>query len=215
MTAFIAPVDEAKEPDDLWAHYGLPHNTDIFPKILLQRAFEWQFPEEFFSLAPTFDRCLVRHTFPIGFYKKSSEDKDWYVEGTNMVVPPSEHARLENMSPRVVLVAAGEAALGQLRTHGVDLGHICTILRTSPFRVQAKSKLGTPITLTAVRAGDIIQSEDKMRLMREGKIERKWINTEDYTGYVLRTAPGYEDDGEANFIPKDCLPANAPSWEDF
>jgi hypothetical protein len=201
--------------NDLWEHFGLPRNEDLYPRLLLERARFWGVPAGAFNTIPAFDRIYFYHVVPMGLVAKEGVEGTWFQKDSVIAIPEDSKRRIQTMSPRGILLGAGALALEQLRTHAIDLGHYTSILRLSPFRVVVDYVNSREFTVTSSRAQDIIGSEDTARMLKEGKILRKWVERPDFTGYVYETAPGYENDREANFIPKGATPYQATPYQDM
>jgi len=199
-------MDEAKKTDP-WEAMGVPKDEIRYPRLLVERCIEWAIPPAALKLQPAFDRVLVKHIMPMGI---EARDGKWFFRDSIIQIPETEEDRLQNMAPRVLIVAMGLSAAEQLNSHGIDVGHYATILRLSPYRIPIDYNFGKPITLTACRAQDLIGSEDTCRLYDEGKIERRYDKESNGYGLTVKA----KGDRDANFI-QDGLPSVSNPSEDM
>jgi hypothetical protein len=219
----VRSKSEPTAEPSLWEQYGVPHNEDLYPRKLLERMVEWGLPKEGLELTPAFDRVLMMHVMPKGYVKIPKKNPDdpsektaWGFLGSgSIVMPASSETREKDMAPRGFLVSAGAAGLEQLRTNGINLGDYVYLIRLSPYRLAVGRNSAGLILLTATRAQDIIASEDKVKRIEDGKILRKWTQTNKFSGYVYETAPGFENDSDANFIPGASTPSAPTPYEDM
>ena len=116
---------------------------------------------------PAFDRIVV-YTMP-----EEKASRETFVEGGLIVKAEVTKDREEQESPRCILVAAGLAARDQLRGDGIDVGHIVWVARFSPWRHTVERTTDGDVDFMFLRAGDVVGSEDVLRLMRDGKIKTK------------------------------------------
>jgi len=195
--------------EDFWKKMGVPRDEKRYPRLLVERCVKWGVPPAALKFQAAFDRVMVYHVMPMGI---EARDGKWFFRDSIIQIPESENDRLQNMAPRVIIISMGLSAAEQLNSHGVDLGHYATVLRLSPYRIPVDYNFGKPITLTAVRAQDLIGSEDTCRLYDEGKIERYWDAASN--GYGLRTVEAFKEDRDANFI-QEGLPAVSTPHEDM
>lgn len=138
---------------------------------------------------PAFDRICVYQ------YPEDMAKRETYAEDGMIVKPDAVRSRDKNISPRGLLVAAGVQAMDYLRSNCIALGHIVWTARFSPWQHVIERRAGGDVTMMFMRAGDIVGSEDVLRLMREGKIK------------VSATEDGkhrYEASGEA--VPRIDMP---------
>ena len=69
----------------------------------------------------------------------------------------------------MIIVSAGTDALDNLRSHGMDLGHIVSIIREAPYGIRMATVYGKKHVLMIINVGDICASEDLAFEMREGR----------------------------------------------
>lgn len=139
---------------------GLP--KAILPPMLEARRWPYFIPDQAFDIMPASDTV---HVWQIG------RPRATYSEGGVIVMSEQARDQHRNESPRGILVSAGLLALDQLRSHGMDLGHIVYLLRLSPYRlpmdmIAHRESHG----LLVLHAGDIKGSEDTMAMLRSGEL---------------------------------------------
>jgi hypothetical protein len=152
------------------------------PALLEARRLEYIIPDGAFEHQAAYDRILVMQ-----LPEKAHESGRY--EGTKIIMTQEARARNKEGAPRGVICSAGLAALDNLRSNGMDLGHIISFVRQSVWRVPVGIVESVPIYLVVLRDGDIIASEDLPNMLRKGKgkIEtRKFGETEQHV-YVDAT----------------------------
>ncbi len=113
---------------------------------------------------PAFDRICVYQ------YPEEMARRETFAEGGVVLKPENVRARDEKVSPRGLLVAAGIEAMDYLRSNCIALGHIVWTARFSPWAHVIERRETGDVTMMFMRAGDIVGSEDVLRLIREGKV---------------------------------------------
>lgn len=138
---------------------------------------------------PVFDRIFI--------YKIPGEEK---LEGSSIIMPGNAFHNAD----RGVLVYAGLRALDELKSHGIDLGHIVWYARLSPWQrryagvglQEGRAAIGDVVVL---RASEIVGSEDLWReTWEEGKYEIAYDsdnNQHYFRGLPPRTDPATSDEG--------------------
>jgi len=137
------------------------HGDLGLPPLLAERRLEYGIPDGNFEFQTVFDRILV--------YQVDRYTGDTYGEGSLIHMPHTHRESEKQMAPRGILVAAGLTALDQLRSHGVDLGHLVTFIRLAPYRYPTGRILGRETYSILMRAGDILGSEDLCQAMKNGE----------------------------------------------
>ena len=122
------------------------------PEQLDKRRREFAIPDGAFRLQAVFDRCLV--------WQISDFEGNHATEGGLLVMPDTVADRELRETPRGILVSAGLTALDQLRSHGIELGDIVTMIRIAPYHIRCACIAHKWQYLVVLSAGDIIGSED-------------------------------------------------------
>jgi hypothetical protein len=130
------------------------------PALLEQRRQNYAIPNGAFKSQAVYDRILLWQ-IPLNEGEKFGD--------TMIIMPDSAKTRAVESAPRGVVVSAGLLALDQIRSNGIDVGHIVNIICQAPFRIEIEQICGRPFYLLILRAGDLIGSEDLMEDLRSGK----------------------------------------------
>jgi len=179
-------IDFSKPGADALADQMLKDNEDLkasmspagalnLPPLLDARRLEYGLPDSAFSVQASFETVYV---WQIPIYSG-----DTYSASSAIIKPDSAKAREAKESPRGIIVSAGLSALDSLRSHGMDVGHIVTIIKLAPYRVYFDIRGGKQDNLLDLRAGDVHGSLDTAELLRAGK---------------LKVVSGYTKDGGFN-----------------
>lgn len=137
-------------------------------KLLDERRMRYGIPNEAFEEHAVYDRILVWQLEP-----RHEEGKKTYGD-SSIIRPETAKKASVQESCRGVLVSAGLLALDHLRTNGMELGHIVTFVRLSPWRKIVASYEGNEIPLLILRSGDIIASEDLQTNLRSRQARVLW-----------------------------------------
>ena len=160
------------------------------PKLLDQRRLEYDIPPGVFQIQPIYDRAflwVIKETWEEG----SKIGSIW--------IPDAAEDRMITQTVRSVLCAAGPLALDQLRSNGVDLGHIVKFTEHAPYAIKV-GRVGTQEPrVHVVRAGDVIASEDLAENLAAGRVGFSYENNEhllvDESGQKWAPEdPGYQPD---------------------
>lgn len=135
---------------------GLPHVTGL----LEQRRLEYGILDEAFKQEAVYDRVFLWQ-IPRVFSTKA--------EGSMIEMPETARQRREESTPRGIILTAGLKALDNLRSNGMDLGHIVSFIRLSPWRLPILEIAGIEFTVMVLRDGDIIASEELVQMRRRGE----------------------------------------------
>lgn len=87
---------------------------------------------------------------------------------TKILMPESAKRTEAQTAPRAIIVSAGLIALDQLRSNGMDLGHIVTFANQGHWRLRVGDVAGSLEYLIILQTGDIVSSEDTRRLIDMG-----------------------------------------------
>lgn len=142
------------------------------PELLEQRRLKYGLPDGLFKQQAAYDRVLC--------YQINRFEGDTFGD-TSIIMPDSVKTKDRNSAPRAVIVSAGMMALDNLRSNGMDLGHVVTFLRLSPWRFPADMVEGHEFYLLPLYAGDIIASEDTAEMLKLGELT---VETVKYQGHV-------------------------------
>lgn len=192
---FLSFVNERKDGPKV--ELAPPGSLNL-PPLLEKRRLEWEIPDGVFRVAQgtVYDRILV---YQIPLLAKSKGD-DLTFGGSGLIIKTDVTRDKETReAPRGVIVGAGLEALDALRSHGVDIGHICYFARNSVYAIQVAMVGGKSERVSLARAGDLILSEDLAEVLRTGeaKVERNADGTHNVVVNGLketrRPMPEFED----------------------
>lgn len=124
------------------------------PELLEKRRLEYGIIDSAFRVQAAFNRIFI-HKIPDQMFKNGRYGDDSRIE-----LPDTVKKQLLNMAPRGIIISAGLSALDTLRDHGMDLGHIVTVNRVSPWRVIYDIIGGEQMSYLIVQDRDISGSED-------------------------------------------------------
>lgn len=136
------------------------------PPLLEERRIKYGLPDTVFSVDCVYDRIYVAQV--------ADHEEKTYLEKGLIVMPDRTASRKLTEACRGVLVGAGLLALDELRSNGVDLGHIVRFVKLAPYRMEIDFINGKSLDLLVMRAGDVTGSEDVNRLRRAGKLRIQW-----------------------------------------
>jgi hypothetical protein len=128
--------------------------------LLEARRFTHGIPNGAFKTQAAFDVCFV--------HQVSRFETETYGT-TKIVMPKTAKKRVDEETPRGVLVSAGLQALDHLRSNGIDLGHMVSLIRMAPWRMPIDNVLGAEQYVLILRTGDITGSEDLREALAAGK----------------------------------------------
>lgn len=151
-----------KEIEENPGKYVSPPGSLNLPPLVDKKRCEELIPDFFFGNTPTFDRI---HVFQI-----DANDSETY-EGTSIVKPVGANKRDLQECPRGILLNGGLAALDNLRSNGVDLGHTVSFIRQAPWRMKMGAILGHELYVLLLRDGDITGSDDLGAQTRSGEVK--------------------------------------------
>lgn len=141
--------------------------VELLPPLLERRRVEYYCPDQAFDIMPAVDTV---HVWQIG------QQRATFSKGGRIVMSEQGRDQSRFESPRGIIVTAGLLALDQLRSHGMDLGHVVYLLRMSPYRLPMDLIGHRDVGgLLVLHAGDIKGSEDTMAMLRSGELRVKRI----------------------------------------
>lgn len=150
------------------------------PPLLEKQRLEMLLPDELFMEAAAFDRVLV--------YQFRESVQETFVEGGMIVKTQKAMTRERNQIPRGLLCAAGLRALDNLRSNGIDLGHVVTFAEPTPYRIFVLD-LGNgkySFSLLVLRDGDIVSSRTLQQELKEGRVRVEAREITDPAGETVR-----------------------------
>jgi hypothetical protein len=143
------------------------------PELLDARRIEYGLPDELFGAHAAFGYVLV-HQLP-------QLEGETYGD-TSIIMTDRAKDKDQKEAPRGIIVRAGLRALDELRSNGIDLGHIVMFSRNIPYRARMTIINGRDQNLIVLQAGDIFASEDLARNVILGKAE-VFVSTDERTQY--------------------------------
>lgn len=182
----------ANVPDDVIAKYisapgKLRMPPELLPPLLEERRWPHFIPDQAFDIMPAVDTV---HIWQIGRPRATFSD------GGMIVMSEQGRDQQRNESPRGIIVTAGLLALDQLRSHGIDLGHIVYLLRMSPYRLPMDMIGHRESTgLLVLHAGDIKGSEDTMAMLRSGELQVRRVKEQTPEGVEIERHVYVRKDG--------------------
>lgn len=143
------------------------------PELLEARRWEYLIPDGMFAVQAAYDRILIAQI--------SSAPRETFVEGGTLIMPATTQARVTEEASRGIVVSAGLVALDNLRSNGIDVGHIIRFIRNAPWRMEVDNVEGHVIHALVMRDGDVIASEDLATALRKGECKAKLLRNADGT----------------------------------
>ncbi len=132
-------------------------------ELLDLRRRQFGIPDSAWRVQAAFNTVFVHQIHDIMFEKGTWGD-------SGLVIPESVQQSRKKAAPRGIIVSAGLQALDALKSHGMDLGHIVTLVRFAPFRVEYDYVGGEFFYLLDLHVSDIHGSEDTATALRERRI---------------------------------------------
>lgn len=153
----------AKNIAEEWSKHVAPAGALGLPELLDKRRLEYGIVDNAFESEAVFDRIYV--------WQVDRQVGETY-EGTSIIRPDSARDRHRTEAAYGIIVSAGLKALDNLRSNGIDLGHLVKFIRSSPWRMYIGNVGGVEIPpLMVMRDGDIVSSDDLASMRREGKVK--------------------------------------------
>lgn len=182
-----SPIDEKAEHDAVMrigmaiAASQSPPGALGLGKLLDGRRIKYNIPDEAFEMQAAFDRILVWQVDSLHqeqYAEKHGVDAAGKFAGTSIYMPDNTRKGKREETPRGVIVSAGLRALDNLRSNGIDVGHLVNFIRLAPWRIPIASHAGHVSHLMVLRDGDLIASEDIVGQQRRREVRIKAIETE-------------------------------------
>lgn len=172
-------IDHQKKLDDLKVEFRKAQARKghfKIPPLLEQRRIEANIPDGFFEFQMAFDRILI--------FQLSQDQGETY--GDTLIIKPEAVAAVQHReAPKGVLVGAGLRALDNLKSNGIDVGHVITFINNAPWHMRLGNIKGHDYYGLVMRDGDITGSEDLATNLQEGN-ERFEITTYQKDGLNIR-----------------------------
>lgn len=134
--------------------------------LLEARRLKYGIPDGAFKTWPSFDVCFVQQI--------SRFEGETYGNGNLIVMTDTTKQRVNEETPRGVLVSAGLNALDCLRSNGIEPGHIVSFMRLAPWRMPIENLDGKDFHMMILRVGDITGSEDLSAALARGECRITW-----------------------------------------
>lgn len=165
------------------------------PKLLEKRRQDHGITDGAFAVQPFDDRVFVYQV---------KEVEETYGKKSMIIRTASAKQREEAQKPMGVLIAAGPKALDELRSNGIDLGHVVMFLRISPWRYETDSIGGKKDTVLIFHSGDITGSVDLATALRSGKMAIEFDKENNEHVYRdTKTGEVYRPQDATPFMPDD------------
>lgn len=166
-------IEKAERESAVLGEHMSPAGALNLPPLLDARRLEYGLPDELFGSQATFGYVLV--------YQLPQLEGDTYGD-TSIVMTDRAKDREKFEAPRGIVVSAGLKAMDELRSNGIDIGHIVQFSRNIPYRARMAIINAQERHLIILQAGDIFASEDLARFRVLGKYEVR-ISTDDETQF--------------------------------
>lgn len=123
------------------------------PPLMEARRVHYHMPDALFlNYEAIWDRVFL--------WQCSNADGTKAPGSTLIEMPDTTAERLANENPVGVIVSAGPRALDALVSQGMDVGHMVTMQRLTPFKLPIENVNGKELKLVTTRAGDLTGSMD-------------------------------------------------------
>lgn len=144
--------------------------SETYTKLVDSRRKQYMLINEFFEYQAVYDRVYVQQV--------SRYEGDKIGDGL-IVMADSTKQREREISCLGIIVSAGLKALDELRSNGMDVGHMVNFVRNAPFRVPVATIAGKDFYLVCIEAGSIMGSCDLASGMRDRTVRTKKIKLDD------------------------------------
>lgn len=162
--------EAAKEANALAANVSPPGSFPQLPRLLDERRAEFGLVDAIFACQPIFNCVWV--------YQIELNMEESFVPGGVIVKSDQSKIRERETTSRGVLVGAGLQALDELKSHGVEPGHIVRFIKLAPFKIPVGYAGGKQIHVLQMRSGDILGSEDLAQMLRARVYEVRDVGTD-------------------------------------
>jgi hypothetical protein len=139
-----------------------PKGSLNLPALLEKRRWAYGITDGAFKIQPIFDRIFVHQISEHGEMAGGQDGK--------IILTTIGERRDKEEAPMGILLAAGPTALDALASHGIELGHICSFLKISPYRYEVDRYQGKSFYMLVQQVGDLTGSIDLRADLRAGKV---------------------------------------------
>ena len=148
------------------------------PDLLDRRRVEYAIPDELFSEHASFDRIFA---FQVRLHNRNKAGDE-----SKIILTQQGMQRELESAPYGIILSAGLPALDELRSNGIDLGHVVGFIREAPWRKPMAVINGVEFYIMLLRVGDITGSVDLATAIKNGecRIEVRELKSDD--GHVTR-----------------------------
>jgi len=162
--------EAAAEANAIAANVSPPGSFPQLPRLLDDRRAEFGLVDAIFACQPIFNCVWI--------YQIELNMEESYVPGGVIVKSDVAKIREKETTSRGVLVGAGLQALDELKSHGVELGHIVRFIKLAPFKIPVGYAGGKQVHVLQMRSGDILGSEDLAQMLRSRVYEVRDVGGE-------------------------------------
>lgn len=155
-------AETAKAESDAMRACMSPRGKLGLPPLLEKRRWEYGITDGAFKIQPIFDRIFVHQISEHGEMAGGTDSK--------VILTAIGEQREKESAPMGILLSAGPRALDALASHGVELGHICSFLKLSPYRYEVNRSSGKSFYMLVQQVGDLTGSIDLRADLRSGKV---------------------------------------------
>lgn len=153
-----------EQTEDILKQVSPPGELNL-PPLLDARRIEHGIIDGAFAAEAAYNRVFIWQ-LPDKEFEGGTYGKD-----SMILAPQNTQSRENHEAPRGIVVSAGLVALDGLRSHGIDLGHIVTLLREVPFRLRVGYAGSKAHHLLVITTGDICGNEDLAESRRLGEVK--------------------------------------------
>lgn len=159
-----------------------PRGALGLPKLLDDRRVEYLIPDSVFKCQAAWERVIL---YPVPEFKEKLSSE------SSIILTDAAREAANFESPRGILISAGLQALDQLRTNGMDLGHLVKFIRMAPWRMTVDNIGGTDVWVYPLNVGDLIGSEDLREQIQRGDLRVSWERAHDgsLTNAIVASKP--------------------------
>lgn len=166
-------------------------------QLLDARRLEYGITDPAFSAQAAYDRVLA--------VQLSQFEGETFGADSKIVMPDTVKEKELESTPRGLIISAGLRALDDLRSNGMDVGHIVHFVRFSPWRIRYDIVSGVQCFLMVLRSGDILASEDTAAQLKAGTLRLMTDRINDrlehtyFGGEFGGTRPGMSDSADEGY----------------
>lgn len=156
--------------------------------LLDARRIEYAIPDELFAEQACFDRIFA--------FQVRLHNRDKAGDESKIILTQQGMQRELESAPYGIILSAGLPALDELRSNGIDVGHIVGFIREAPWRKPMAIIDGVEFYALLLRVGDITGSVDLATAIKNGecKVEMREYTSDD--GTITREHVFVDSDGK-------------------